>query len=75
MGGGDFAGEHLGDAKVPHLDNRPLLIEHDVLSLEVAVKDVQRVDVFNGHHQLDKELEDMLREKEGGGVGVCFFKK
>lgn len=61
--GGDFAGENFRDSKVSDLEDRSLLVEHDVLSLEISVKDVERVDVLYGHQQLSKELQNVLRRR------------
>lgn len=68
---GHFGGEDFGDSKVPYLEDFSLAVEHDVLSLQVAVQDVEGVHVLNGHHQLRKELQNVLeeegRERRKGG--------
>lgn len=71
---GHFGGEDFRDSKVPYLEDFSLAVEHDVLSLQVAVQDVEGVHVLNGHHQLRKELQNVLEEegrerRRGGGGG------
>ena len=60
---GDFGREHFGDPKIPDLEDFLLAVEHNVLSLEVAVQDVEGVHMFNGYHQLCKELQNVLEEE------------
>ena len=56
----DFTGENFRNAKISNFEYRLLFVEHDILSLEVSVKNILRMDVLYGHQYLDKELEYVL---------------
>ena len=47
-----LAAQHLGDTKIPNLDDVPVLVEQDVLRLEIPVKYLLGVDVLEGEQDL-----------------------
>ena len=56
----DLAREYFGDAKIADLEHGSLSIHEHILRLEITVEDVERMDVFNGHQQLNKQLQNTL---------------
>ena len=60
----DLAREDLGDPKVSYLNNCPLLIQQDILGLEIAVENIERVDVVDGYEDLHKHLQDVLQMED-----------